>query len=202
MTDIKVPGYKRNRITLLLLLALFVLPVLAAALLIYTDWQPARKKNHGELISPVRTLQDFTLATLQGKPFRLAELMDKWSMLYVGKSSCDNACVQTLYSMRQARLAQGTNVNRVQYLYLLDDGKPGESLQKLLPEHEQMIIISGEQPEREKLLKQLVLMKENSLQDAAGVYLVDPDGQFAMYYKPGFQTKGMIKDLELLLKVR
>jgi hypothetical protein len=104
--------------------------------------------------------------------------------------------------MRQARLAQGTNVTRVQYLYLLNDGKPDESLQKILPEHTQMLILMGEAAEMNKILAQLAIAKDNAPPVAAGVYLIDPDRQVVMNYQLGFQAKGLIKDLELLLKVR
>ena len=75
MSDVSRPG----RRTLLLLLALFIAPLLAAFALYYGfGWRPASQSIHGELISPARPM-----------PAGAQNLRGDWSLVYVGDGGCD-----------------------------------------------------------------------------------------------------------------
>src|SRR3990170_1708442 len=53
---------------LLLLAALFVLPMLVAYALYYSGWRPETVHPHGELVQPARPVADAALVLLDGKP--------------------------------------------------------------------------------------------------------------------------------------
>ena len=112
---------RRNRGVLVLLMLLFVLPVVAATLLYLTGWRPVSSGNHGELIQPARQIEDLSLQTLDGRAARFSELRGKWTMAYFGASSCPEACMKTLYHMRQVHTAQGKESGRVERVWILAD---------------------------------------------------------------------------------
>ena len=58
-------------------------------------------------------------------------LQGLWTLVYVGDGTCDAACNQELYRMRQVRLAQNENMQRVQTLYLLLGNRVPETVRTL-----------------------------------------------------------------------
>lgn len=199
MNKIAHPQQRKNRVTLVLLLLVFVLPILIAAVFSqHPEWLPS-KKNHGELITPMRDVPDFVLQDIHGKPFTKQQLDKKWSLVYLGMSTCNNACIHTLYNIRQSRLAQAANVDKVQYIYLALDSLPDA---RIIADHPDMIVVKGTPSEQNKLYS--VLQENNPKQSLpkASVYLIDPEHRVMMKYAENFAPKGMIKDLELIFKVR
>src|SRR3989304_2800390 len=112
-------GRRRARITLLLIFAVSVAPFVAAYLA-YEFWQPSGRVNHGELIEPHR-LPSGPLAQLDGRKFRLDDLRGKWVMIHAGSGRCGESCRKQLYYMRQVRLAQGKDRDRVERVWLITD---------------------------------------------------------------------------------
>ena len=47
----------RSRLVLVFLAVLFLAPVLGASLLHWSGWEPARTRNHGELLRPALELE-------------------------------------------------------------------------------------------------------------------------------------------------
>ncbi|MBI3561025.1 MAG: SCO family protein [Gammaproteobacteria bacterium] len=196
------PVTKHNRRVLLLVVGVFVLPIALAALFkIAPQWLPNKTKNHGELITPARELPEFNLVDNTGKPFTRASLRGKWNILFIGGVSCTAECGQTLYTIRQARLAQGANVDRVGYVYLMDAAQLPSNLTSLFEQHPDMLIVTGPDSERQKLIEQLRGPMDNGQGAQPVLYLVDPLQRVMMRYKTGFRPKGLIKDLELLVKL-
>ena len=92
----------RQRLLLLLIVALFVLP-LAVAWLLIGHWRPESHVQHGELLDPARPM-DLRLSSLEGKPMDGGALRG-WVLVYVGLAAeCDARCRTGLYDMRQVRL--------------------------------------------------------------------------------------------------
>lgn len=188
---------KRNRRMLIILLIAFLAPVLLAWIIsMNKSWHPNKTKNHGDLITPAQMLPDFGLHDAQGKPLTKKQLEGKWNVIYLGGEQCDSNCVHMLYNLRQVRLAQGPNIDRVQYLYLSTGSLPDK---QVLAEHPDMIMMDGAKSELEKVIQSL---RQAARKDTGSVCFVDPYGRIMMSYAGNFQPKGMIKDLELLLKLR
>ena len=195
---------KNNHRTMIILGALFGAPILIAFLLYVTTdiWLPfLGTKNHGKLISPARPLKDVNLHKLDGPSYRLMDLKGKWVLVYFGDAMCSQNCQQTLYKIRQSRLAQGEKYKRVHRLYVLLDTSPMESFQTVLQQHQGMDVITGDSAELESLLMQFELSGVQSVRSAGRVYIIDPLGNLMMSYERGFDAKGLVKDLEHLLRV-
>jgi hypothetical protein len=122
----------------------------------------------------------------------------KWTILYLANGACERPCVEQLYNIRQIRLAQGKNIDRLRRLMLWNVNGVSEAQRKELQEHfpGQVIVPAGD----EKALLQAFVLDEQDPLTADRIYLVDPLGNLMMKYEPGKEPRGMIKDLEKLLK--
>src|SRR5581483_549688 len=103
----------------LLILALCAAPVVAAWLA-YFVWPPASRTNHGELVE-AHPLSDPPLERLGGGAFRLSSLRGKWLLVQLDGGACDAACRGKLLYMRQLRLTQGKDMDRVERVWLVTD---------------------------------------------------------------------------------
>jgi cytochrome oxidase Cu insertion factor (SCO1/SenC/PrrC family) len=185
---------------MVLVLGMFAAPLLLAwlALSVFPDWQPKNSTNYGDLVQPVRPLPAFELVTAEGKSIDETFLRGKWTILYLAEGACDRPCVDQLYNIRQIRLAQGKNIDRLQRLMLWSEKGVSDGMRQELKAHfpGQLIApVKGDEP----LLQAFILDEQDPI-SARRVYLIDPLGNLMIRYEPDMAPKGMIKDLEKLLK--
>jgi hypothetical protein len=159
-----------------------------AAWLAYFVWPPATRVNYGELIQ-ARPVPDFPLRAQDGSTKSLSSLRGKWLLIQVDGSACDAACGKKLLYMRQVRLAQGKNMDRIERLWLVSDA--GKADPALLREYE------GTQA----LQAPAGMLKEFPGQAREHVYLVDPLGNLMLRFPADPDPNGMIRDLRRLLSV-
>ena len=195
MTDGK-PTSRLPKTTPVALFLVFLLPVTMATLfyLFHDNLPSPGTKNHGELINPARPLEQFAAKTLEGKLLSLDYLHGKWTLVLVGENTCDLYCEASLFKTRQARLAMGEDITRVQRLYLLPTASTGDHLKPLLSEHPKMIVASLQSEAQENVLNTLGAQPEGN------IYIIDPLGNVMMRYSKDSTAKGMIDDLRHLLK--
>lgn len=188
-----------NRRTLVLVLTVFVLPTVVAVLMYLSGWRPSSTGNHGELIQPVRVIEDRVMQSLDGKPVKFSELHGKWTMVYFDTASCADECMKRLYLMRQIHIAQGKDQDRVQRVFILTDAKAEDTLQPKLADYAEMRVWKGDKPVLDKLAGDFGI----DLKNAAGhrnIYILDPQGNLMMLYGAETEPAGMRKDLARLLK--
>jgi len=193
---------RRSRLSLIFVLGMFAAPLAIAWLVlsIFPEWAPQGKVNHGELVDPVRPLPAFQLTTLSGDALDETFFRGKWTIVYLVQGGCDRPCVEQLYNIRQVRLAQGKNIDRLQRLLLWnDEGISAEERSELQTHFPGQVIVPLSDQGSAALLQTFVLDAEQPL-DAGRVYLVDPLGHLMMSYEADDEPRGMIKDLERLLK--
>ena len=106
------PAKTRSTRPLWLLAALCIAPVIASYTAYYF-WRPEGHVNYGELLEP-RAMPDPPLALVDGKPFRLSELRHKWVMVVAHPAQCGDYCQKELVYLRQVRLAQGKDADRIE----------------------------------------------------------------------------------------
>jgi len=178
---------RRARLVVAAILAVCAIP-LSAALLAYFFWPPSGRTNYGELIDP-KPLPAIPLTLLDGKSFSLADLRGRWVMIQADDTGCGPACQAKLFNMRQVRLAQGPNMDRVERVWLLlDPGRPSPEIAKLY----EGAVVARATP---------ALVAALPAVDARDhVYLVDPRGNLMLRFPKDADPKRMIKDLERLLK--
>ncbi len=106
---------------MLLLLGAISLAPFVGSLLLYYFWKPQSFTNYGELIAVV-PLAGTTIPARDGKPFRMDELRGNWILLMADSGNCDDNCQSKLYVMRQIRLTQGKDRERIERVWLIPDG--------------------------------------------------------------------------------
>ncbi len=96
--------------------AIAVLPLLGSTLL-YLFWSPSRFVNYGDLLEPpvVISAAERAAAGLQGT-------QGKWLFLTIDAGACDEYCWRKLYIIRQVRLTQGKDMDRIERVWMIDDG--------------------------------------------------------------------------------
>jgi hypothetical protein len=178
-----------SRSKFLLMFGVFALPVIAAYLA-YFGWRPSGHGNYGDLLK-VAPLQHTSGKMLDGESYNLDALRGKWVMVHVGASSCDAACVQQLYLMRQIRITQGKEQSRIERLWVLTD--PGSPDPALLREHPGLLVWRADDA---AFAEQFPAAHSRS----DHIYMVDPLGNLMLRFPAEVDPKRMMKDLKLLLK--
>lgn len=193
---------RRSRLLLILVIAFFAAPVVLAwlAFYVFPDWRPSGTVNNGELVEPVLHLPDFNLATVDGTLLDQTVFRGKWTLLVFVEGDCQTDCIRRLYDIRQIRLAQGKNIDRLQRLVLLNRTGPATATGKeLQAEFPGLLVIPVSREANGKLISGFELDGEDPL-SAGRLYLVDPLGNLMMHYAPDADPRAVIKDLERLLK--
>jgi hypothetical protein len=181
---------RRGRRVALLILALCAGPAVAAWLA-YFVWQPQSRANYGELIEPLR-LPDPELRLLDGKPFRLSQLHGMWVMLQIDSGACGEGCKKKLLYMRQARLAQGKGMDRIERVWLLTD----------LAEPDVALAREFEGTRIARSVADSVLAHFPAARSRTDhIYIVDPQGNLMLRFPRDPDPSRIVKDLARLLKV-
>ena len=188
MSDERRTG--RGRLSLLLIAATAAAPVIAAYILFHF-WRPSSFTNYGQLLPPA-SIADVSIGQADGREFRLDALKGKWVLLMVDSGTCDGFCRQKLYKMRQVRLTQGKDMERIERAWLIDDeARPSG---ELAAEYGGTRIVSAR---GSPLLSRLPA--DISVRDH--IYVVDPLGNLMMRYPRDADPNRMKKDVTRLLKV-
>jgi hypothetical protein len=184
------PDPKKTRRILLLLGTISLAPFVASFLLYYL-WKPQTFTNYGELLE-VTPLAGVAVANRDGKVFRFDELRGKWVFLMVDAGVCDEYCQSKLYLMRQIRLTQGKNRDRIERLWLIsDDVQPAPGIESQYQGTRQFI------GDADQILR--LLPAPHSVRDH--IYLVDPFGNLMMRFPRDADPQQMKKDVTRLVKV-
>jgi hypothetical protein len=170
---------------LLLLAAIFFVPVAASFILYYgMDWRPSGGTNHGELYTP---------APLPAGAAPLAER--RWALVYAGDGACDENCRRSLVFARQTRLSLNQDMTRVNRVFLATGNCCDRAY--LAGEHEGLAVLDvAADPALAPVLAALpATEREHSL------YIVDPLGNLVMRYDTRTPPRGLLEDLKKLLKL-
>jgi hypothetical protein len=183
---------KSNRNKLLLVLALFAVPFAISYFLYYVKPPQGGITNYGELIPPVTLADDASLSDLDGKLVPLKSLRGKWLLVHADAGACDALCEKHLYGLRQVRLIQGKEQDRVERVWLLtDDAAPRTALTQA--PYDGMRILRDPNG---ALLPRLPAKQNVSRH----IYIIDPLGNVMMRYDADPDLKRMGKDLGKLLR--
>jgi hypothetical protein len=180
-----------KRFKLLLFVGLLVLPT-ALAYISYSqfNWRPSAHKNYGELL-PAMPLANTTGVWSDGTVAGFELTRGKWVLTYVGPSKCAEACRQSLYFMRQARILQDSERYRIELVWVVTDA--GEAEQSALQATPGLRAWRSDTP---ALTRQFVTETAN----AGHIYFIDPLGNPILRFPTPPDAKRMVKDIKLLLK--
>lgn len=187
------PGQGRG--ALIGLAALFFVPLLGAFWLYYIGgWRPAGSTNYGELISPVVTLAPPALYDLDGQVTTDEIFKEKWSLVYVADGACNSDCRNALWTMRQTRLLLAEDMDRVQRVFIASgDYCDREFFDQ---EHAGLSVLRATDESGQQWLQTFPATEPTPY-----IYIVDPLGNLMMRFDSRENPKGLLSDLEKLLKL-
>lgn len=192
---------RRSRIKLLLIIAIFAVPLILAMVylqVVRTSGMQLGDTAQGQLIQPAVPLTEFTLQTTDSV-FDLDSMHGIWTFLYMPDGECLDTCKLNLYHMRQVRLSLNQRMDRLQRVVLAQTAD--QLLPELLADHPGLAVIQGT-VEEQALLRDQIRAAEgemDALSDA--IYVIDPFGNVMMRFPADLPPKSMLKDIKHLLKV-
>lgn len=180
-------GQLKGRLILLAIVAIGVLPLLAALYFRYVS-PPEVKATTGQPLEPVR-LPFELLQRADGGALEHPDVSGKWLVIFAAPGSCDERCRHALYLTRQARTAQGRNMARVDRLWLLTDAMP--PAHELLAAHPDLVLVKASDG------KVLQLLGGG---ERRYINLVDRRGLLVFRYADDPEPKAFIRELGKLIK--
>ena len=147
--------------------------------------------NYGDLLE-VKPLPGNALNHSDDTIFRIRQLRGKWVMVTVDSGACNAACREKLYYMRQTRLMQHTEMDRVERLWLIDDDVVPEAALK--EEYKGTLRVKAKDSEMLTALPAAGSQRDH-------IYLVDPLGNLMLRFPRNPDPALIAKDLKRLLKV-
>ncbi|MCZ6708744.1 MAG: hypothetical protein O7B25_00105 [Gammaproteobacteria bacterium] len=185
------PAQTKARVTLLVLVAVFGLPLaLAWVLAIGFDWRPENTVNHGVLLEPALRLKSFGVMDRAGAAPTGDAIAGDWFVVVLRNAACTETCQRLLQIAEQVGNAVGRDIPRVRLALLgPDDETPDAPARRwqtwLLP-------ADG------RLVEALAVMGEPRYDHM--VLIVDHLGRVALMYPPGEDGHGVLADLKRLLR--
>ena len=179
---------RKGRLTLLAIVAVCVLPLLAALYFRFVAPPEAAAMVGQPLPEPLQ-LPFEMLQRRDGGVLEHPEVSGKWLAIFAAPGACDERCRHTLYLTRQARTAQGRNMARLERLWLItDDTTPAA---ELLAAHPDLVLVKASDA-------QLLILLGGA--EGRKINLVDRRGFLVFRYPDDADPKGFIRELGKLIK--
>ena len=194
---------ERGRRLMLLVLLVCAAPVIASYFT-YFVLRPQARTNYSELIEPTRPMPAaLALADFAGAPVAAASLRGQWLVVVVAGAACDRRCERQLWLQRQLHEALGAEKERVDKVWLIDDGAA--------PRAETLAAIAATSDARTPFASTTVLRAGRDalgawLSPASGhaledhLYVVDPRGDWMMRVPVDPDPARLKRDLDKLLR--
>ena len=175
-----------------------VLAVCAAPIILsyftYYVIQPTGRTNYGVILDPrLHPMPKLGSSLLGGEPKELDAYKGKWIMLQVDSGTCAEACQKKLYDMRQLRLIQGKEMDRVERVWLISDDQPVDNVLIRAFDGVHMLKVNVN-----TLKSWLPLEADTQLQDH--IFMIDPLGNLMMRFPKNADPEKMKKDIAKLLR--
>ena len=185
----------KGRWKLMAVLAVCAAPLIASYVIYYGGFAESfGRTNYGAILDPRQhETPELKASTLDGKPTSIDALKGKWLMVRTGPAACDDACRKQMFAMRQLRLMQGKEMDRVQRVWLVTDSAPLDIV--LLKEYDGMTVLRVDP----QALQQWLPVEEGS-QMRDHLYMIDPLGNLMMRFPKDPEPQKVKKDMSKLLK--
>ena len=179
------PSRTRSRVLLLLIVAVFAVPILAALLLNRAGWMPAHSKNYGEVVHPPIPLREIEFVHAADAREHLDNPHGIWTLLVRVPAACDAACWNAVAALGNVRTSLGARADKLRLWVLDAPAPPRDDLGTLG-------FASPTRPLPGRLSAPLATGPE--------LWLVNPYGVAEMRYPPGFVPGELRKDLGKLVR--
>jgi cytochrome oxidase Cu insertion factor (SCO1/SenC/PrrC family) len=183
----------KGRWKLFAVMAICAAPVIGSYFTYYVI-KPQGRTNYGTLLDPrVYPMPALGSTLLDGQPTTLDAYKGKWIMLQVDSADCTDACKTKLYDMRQLRLTQGKDMDRIERVWLVTDKAPLETL--VLRAYDGTHVLRADPA----ALKSWLPADEGTT-PADHLYMIDPLGNLMMRFPKDADANKIKKDISKLLK--
>ncbi len=183
---------KGGRWKLFLVVAICAAPVIASYFTYYVI-KPEGRTNYGTLLDPRNfPMPQLGASTLDGKPIALDAYKGKWLMLQVDAADCQESCKTKLLDMRQLRLMQGREMERIERVWLITDDKPVDTI--LMREYDGTRMLRAKS---DALNSWLPVEPGSTVADH--IYVIDPVGNLMLRFPKNPDPYKMKKDIYKLL---
>jgi cytochrome oxidase Cu insertion factor (SCO1/SenC/PrrC family) len=182
-----------GRWKLFAVIAVCAAPMIASYLAYYVV-KPEGRTNYGALLDPrAHPMPNLHAVTLDGTPAALDAWKGKWIMLQVDQAECGAACKNKLFEMRQLRLTQGKEMDRIERVWAITDDKPLDTIVMREFDGTRLLRVKPE-----ALKAWLPVESGTSMTDH--IYMIDPLGNLMMRFPKDPDPNKIKKDLSRLLK--
>lgn len=192
------PKYKKGYLILGLLAAIILAPVIAAWSL-YTSGRGFTEEtvNYGHLIIPPPSLRQLPLLDSSEQPLPLSVLRGKWWFTLIAPEGCNRLCESALQNLHNIHRALGKDAPRVQEMLIAYP----QAEKELIPISKEYpaVMINFVTPATLTQFLTPLTSKSATLQQGY-LYLVDPLGNVMMSYPLGANPRGILADIERLLR--
>lgn len=183
----------KGRWKLFLVILVCASPIILSYLTYYVI-KPQSRTNYGAFIDPRDyPIPELGTHALDGKPIALDAYKGKWIMLQVDGAECRAACEKKLHDMRQLRLAQGKEMERIERVWLITDDKPLDTI--LMREFDGTNMLRA----KSEAVRAWLPVEEGSTM-ADHIYMIDPLGNLMMRFPKDADPNKIKKDIIKLLK--
>jgi hypothetical protein len=194
----------RGRWLMIAVLLVCAAPVVASYFAYFVA-RPQARTNYSELIVPARPLPaSLPLVELTGAGVAPLALRGQWLLVVVAGGACDARCERHLWLQRQLHEALGAEKDRVDKLWLIDDGA--------VPRRETLQAIAATGDAGRAGFAPATVLRTSApalsawLSAAPGhaladhLYIVDPHGDWMMRVPPDAEPARLKRDLDRLLR--
>jgi len=186
-----------HRVKFLALITVFLSPFIGGWMALYVfDIRPD-SVNYGTLVQPVKKLNWPVLESVTGARYEHG-FENKWTFLLLTREACAELCQSNLYYMRQIRTLLGRDAERLQNVLISpvigDDG-----LRLFLADYPNLIVIEAEG--KKSLFSQFQVEGIEAVGSTPGLYLVDPDQNYMMFYAADIDHYRILDDIKKLMKL-
>lgn len=151
----------------------------------------AQRSNYGSLITPAQPLSyDVLLSGGSPSAMLLQQAKGRWIVLQITGGPCDQPCRTSLQASRQIRLLLNKDIARVQRL-LLTSGPI-----RFQPDTGDEVLTGAAS---QALIDDLTRIIGRPIEEGM-LILIDPFANAMMWYPPGFDPYGVLRDLKHLLR--
>ena len=183
------PNRRSSRLKFLLVVFIFAAPIIAAALLNFSGWQPIGK-GYGEPIQPQRNFEQEHLQVrlADGHDWAWRDSSPRLTLIALAGPDCAVQCVDALTKMAAARITLNNNAGRLRLLYVgqppVDAATNGmENYWRLGND------VNGS-----------LAAYRPAAPDSVSALLVESDGTALTLYPAGFDPSGLRKDLQKVIR--
>ena len=178
---------QKNKRALLILVAVFIIPVVLAKFALEYDWFNRGATNRGQLLEPA----------LDFAPLNTTKNI-KWRIVYLLPQDCDDRCENALFSLAQIHTALGKEMDRVDSLVVWTDSSDKQKV-SMLGEQEIINLLMSDDQNVNNVFKDVAtdgIFITDTLDNVILKYPLHQEKQQAV-----LRSRDILSDLKKLLKL-